>query len=274
MGLATAIGLGVAGIGSAISSSNNRKAARRAAQQSQQATDQSIALQRESRDMAFRRLDPFGNRGNAAGNAINALLGLGGSEVMGGPARMELPMQPNALSQFQGGAGQPYGLGDVPMMGGQFAPFNAVAQGGAQPMTAQQAQENAFERFRNSTGYQFRLSEGQDALNSGFAGSGLLQSGAALRALDDYRQGMAASEFGNYMGMLGGQQAVGAGAGSALAGVGQNFAGTVIDSNNMNAQNQMAAQLSRQNPFGNALGVWGGSMQNVLGAAMGGGFGR
>jgi len=58
--------------------------------------------------------------------------------------------------------------------------------------------------------------------------------------------------------MLGGQQAVGAGAASSLAGVGQNFAGTVIGANNFNAQNQMNAQLGQQNVFGNALGTIGG----------------
>jgi hypothetical protein len=64
--------------------------------------------------------------------------------------------------------------------------------------------------------------------------------------------------FYNYAGLLGNQQAVGAGGASALAGVGQNFAGTVIGSNNLNAQNQMNAQLSRQNPLANTLGVLGG----------------
>jgi hypothetical protein len=104
-----------------------------------------------------------------------------------------------------------------------------------------------------------------DGVSSAYAGIGGFQSGAAMRALQDRAGDVAGEEFANYMNALGNQQAVGAGAASAGAGVSQNFAGTVINSNNLNAQNQMNAQLSRQNPLGNALGLIGGAGLGFLG---------
>jgi hypothetical protein len=284
VGISTIVGGALAIGGSLISSGSSNSNSRRAAETSTQNNAANTALARESRDLALQRLDPFAGNGIAAGNQINALLGLGGSQVQGGPARAEFPA-PNALSQFEGypsGAGAPYGLGDTPGLrygGGRpnFTPDNpgvyrqpnALSQFNSGPtanmgpqtgQTAQQAAENGFDIFRNSTGYQFRLGEGLDAVNSGYAGSGLLQSGAALRGITEYGQNFASNEFGNYLNALGSQQAVGAGAASASAGVSQNFAGTVISGNNANTQNQINAQLGQQNGFANALGALGGGI--------------
>lgn len=329
IGTAAAIGLGVTALGAGASAISSNKASKRAAETSTENNAVNTALARDIYGQNQQALMPFMQRGNDAGNSINALLGLGGG------AQQQQQMQPNAFSQFQGqysgNAGSPYGLGDTAgLMGmgnslqgggdpyaayvranpdlqaefgrvskqfggdigayGQFhynrygqsegrqlpnmapqqqqgpTPVVPVAEAApivpGQPRPAspqQQAATNAFDIFRGSTGYQFRVNEGMDALNSGFAGAGLLQSGAALKSLDDYRQGMASGEFGNYVNALGTQQAVGAGAASSLAGVGQNFASTVINGNNFNAHNQMGAQLGRQNVFGNALGTLGGA---------------
>ena len=251
-------------VGSFIGSSSNKKAANKAAQQSQQATDQSLALQRESRDMALQRLDPYNNRGNLAGNQINALLGLGGAR----PTAPATAVQPNALSQFS--AAQRYGLGDSPMYATNTLATGGAAGGTATPsVTPQQAAQNAFDQFRQSTNYQFRLGEGLDAVNSGYAGSGVLQSGAALRGINDYAQNMASSELGNYLALLSQQQGVGAGAASAAAGVGQNFANNAANLivNNGNNQANAAIYRAQNNPFANALGAGVGVLSGL------GGFG-
>jgi len=309
IGTAAAIGIGLAGVGAGASAISANKNAKRAAATSQASTDANVGLAREIYGNNQQMLNPFMQRGNAAGNQLNALLGLGGSQVQGGPQAATLPgVQPNALSQFGGGsAASNYGLGDTPGyqfggIGGSAVGFNPASFGdqngsnrgtatlpygvasqpnglpssGIQPtitnnttgvpapQTGQQAQESAFDTFRNSTGYQFRLGEGLDAVGSAYAGIGGLQSGAAMRGINEYGQNFASNEFGNYAGLLSGQQAVGAGAASALAGVGQNFAGTVIGQNNFNAQNQMGAQLGRQNVLGNALGTLGGGAFGFL----------
>lgn len=286
-------------IGGFFASKSQNKASKRAAQTSERNTAANNALARDIYGQNKQTLSPFVNRGNVAGDQINALLGLGGSQQMGGPAAMP---QPNAMSQFGGyspagygditgnfrgasmapyaDAGMPYGIGDGfistgTMDGGMInATGNTMGQMPTQTgQTATQAQNAAFDNFRNSTGYQFRLGEGLDAVGSAYAGIGGLQSGAAMRGITDYGQNFASNEFGNYINALGNQQAVGAGGASALAGVGQNFAGTVIGSNNQNTQNQMAAQLGRQNPLANALGMAGGAMSQFGGDIFRGIFG-
>ena len=291
MGLVTGLALGAAAIGAGASAISSNSASKRAAETSQTNTDANVGLAREIYGQNRDALNPFMQRGNAAGNAMNALLGLGGSQTQGGPANVgALPGYgaPNALSQFGGsyagagpvqidgpaamqdargfvGAGLPYGIGDnfirtATVNNGMASNTQVGAQQNptmpAQGQTAQQAAEGAFDTFRNSTGYQFRLGEGMDGVTSAYAGIGGLQSGAAMRGINEYGQNFASNEFGNYMNALGGQQAVGAA--SSLAGVGQNFAGTVIGQNNFNAQNQMNAQLGQQNVFGNMLGTIGG----------------
>lgn len=287
MGLVTGLALGATAIGAGLSAVSANKASKRAAATSQSNTDANNALARDIYGQNRAALNPFMQRGNAAGNQINALLGLGGQQFQGGPAQFDmnsLPQggmgMPNAMTQFQPAmsAQDRAGLGDSPgyqfngapsfLSGGQQSmPMGATGvmpSGGsvtanpAGPQTAQQAANNAFDIFRNSTGYQFRLGEGMDGVTSAYAGIGALQSGAAMRGINEYGQNFASNEFGNYLNALGGQQAIGAGSASALAGVGQNFAGTIIDSNNFNAQNQMQAQLGRQNVFGNMLGTAGG----------------
>jgi hypothetical protein len=67
--------------------------------------------------------------------------------------------------------------------------------------------------FFESPGYQFRLGEGIRAVERSAAARGSLQSGAAMKAVQRYGEGLAGQEYGNYMAQLGGlagagQQAV------------------------------------------------------------------
>lgn len=278
MAIASAIvGGALAAGGSILAGKSANKAASKAAQVSSDNNAQNVALQREVYGQNKALLSPFVNRGNAAGDTINALLGLGGGYAQQQPAQQQQVL-PNALSQFRGGgaeyripalrndtytpAGAGYGIADG--QSGLGTPFYSATQ--QSPLSAQQAANNAFDIYRNSTGYQFRLGEGQNALNSGYAGAGILQSGDALRAATEYGQNFASNEFGNYLGYLGNQQGVGLSAGSAVAGVGQNYANNITQMNTQDAANQANALLSRQNPFANALGTIGGSF---LGGAFG-----
>lgn len=294
IGTAAAIGLGVAGVGSVLSSSSNRRAANRAAEASEQNAQVNADLMRDIYSQNRQVLSPFVNRGNAAGEQINALLGLGGSAANNNPATS----QPSAAAQWGLGDGMSgYSPAAARDMNPAVGPGNAgvtqwlsrygpnaemrrrfgmdapnTQQPTAQPttgsgsggMSAQDAAENAFDIFRNSTGYQFRLGEGMDALNSGWAGAGTLQSGAAMKSALEYGQNFASNEFGNYMGMLGNQQSVGAQSGGALAGVGMQHANSMVQNNNMNAASQANAQLMRgQNNFGNTLGMMGGVLAGL-----------
>jgi len=66
----------------------------------------------------------------------------------------------------------------------------------------------------NNPAYQFQLKQGQQALDRSSAARGMGYSGAQMKAAQDYGQGMASTEFGNYYNRLaglsqGGQQAAG-----------------------------------------------------------------
>lgn len=265
IGTAAAIGLGVAGVGSALGAKSSSKAASKAADTSLAVAQQNNALTEKIYNQNAAALSPYMTRGNAAGDQINALLGLGGGQ-------QSLPtQQPNALATAD------YGIAPNDYWGGGISGANSIlarrmaannnqATTYAPQQTSPQTAENAFDVFRNSTGYQFRLGEGMNALNSGYAGSGILQSGDALRAAQEYGQNFASNEFGNYMGYLSNQQGVGLAGTSALAGVGQNYV------NNVSANNRRAGDAAanaylikgQNNPFANALGVVGGGLLGGL----------
>ena len=61
-----------------------------------------------------------------------------------------------------------------------------------------------FSEFYKSPGYQFRQEEGQKAVERSAAARGSLQSGATMKELQRFSQGLASSEFGNYMSQLSG----------------------------------------------------------------------
>ena len=176
--------------------------------------------------------------------------------------------QNNALAQSvytaDRGALGPYAQAGNPA-GGQINALlglGGTPAAGADAVNPQQAAASAFDQFRNSTGYQFRLNEGMNALNSGLASSGVLQSGAAMRAAQEYGQNFASNEFGNYMGMLDNQQRLGLSATLGQVGLGQNYVGTITANSNNAGTNAANAALIRgqSNPFASALGALGGSV--------------
>ena len=119
--------------------------------------------------------------------------------------------------------------------------------------------------FQASPDYQFRLSQGMDAVGTDKAVNGLLRSGSALKALSNYAQNTAAGEFGNWWQRQ-----------SGLAGMGENAlatAGGVANANSQaigqNATNQGNAAIAN----GNAIGQLGGSVADILGRYLPGGGG-
>ena len=97
------------------------------------------------------------------------------------------------------------------------------------------ATSKAFNDYLNSTGYQFNLDQGLDAVSQSKAAAGLLNSGSAVKSLDSYATG--------------------------LAGVGANYAGAVSSNNNSAAGASANAGLSASNSvnslIGNALTAYG-----------------
>lgn len=117
--------------------------------------------------------------------------------------------------------------------------------------------------FTKDPGYDFRMQEGQKALERSAAARGGLQSGGTLKALSRYGQDYASNEYQNAytrfnadrdrrFGRLSSLAGVGQAANSAVGAAGQNYA-TNAGNNMMGAANaQGAAGIAGANAWGNA----------------------
>lgn len=107
--------------------------------------------------------------------------------------------------------------------------INSLIGLGGQP-----AQTQAFDTFRNSTGYQFQRDQGLSALDASAASRGALRSGAAQQSAQRFGDNLANQSFYNWAGLVADQRNIGASAASALAGVGNTYVSNV-SANNQNA---------------------------------------
>ena len=273
MGLITGIAAAASLAGGAISSSKANKAAKYAADQSLQVAQENNALAREFYGKNEGYLKPAIQRGETAGQYLNAFLGLPGPPQPAAPASNALAQ---GLQYGQVGMVDIPGIGSVQIPGGtganwqaalggqvpQPAGTTAVPAGGAlaQGVTQGNAQD-AFRSFLDTSDFAYQSALGRDAVNSYASGGGWLQSGAALQELQDRQNNINTGYRGEYLGYLGNQQGVGLSAGSALAGVGQNFVNT-IGANNRNAADAAsnARLYASNNNFGNTLATLGGTI--------------
>lgn len=166
--------------------------------------------------------------------------------------------------------------GPVSGFGGGTFNFNTTQatptqQQAGYPAITQQSARDAFDTFRNSTGYQFRLNEGLGALNSGWAGAGTLQSGAAGKSFIDYGQNYASGEFGNFWNMLGEQQNLTSGAANAMSGVNTTYANNAGNLAVANGNAQANAAVAKANNSNALLGGIFGSIGSGVGILQGAG---
>lgn len=115
------------------------------------------------------------------------------------------------------------------------------------------AANDALAKWRGSTGYQTGLNAGLDAVNTGYAARGVLESGAAQKALLKAGTDYSNQNFGQYYGMLSGQQ-----------GAGLNALGSVTGAGNAYAAQVGAANASQSSAAANAAIFGSLSQQNAL----------
>lgn len=274
MAIGTLAAIGIAGAvgGSILGSRSQAKAAKKAGRIAQNTATENNTLAREFYGKNEGYLSPYIQSGQAANGLLNDFIGI---------QQPQQAVQPQMQAQFspqsfggQGFAGQQYGYEGLD--GAQGAPnaFGGFAggfgggvpqgapQGQVQPNAASQFNSgDAFRRYIANSDYGFQLGEGMNRVNSGYAGNGTLQSGAAVRGAEDYRQNLQTGYRGEFANLLGNQQGVGLSAGSALAGVGQNFVNTISANNNSAGTAAANAALTKgaNNPFANALSLAGGA---------------
>lgn len=277
----------VASIGGAIlGSSAQKKAANTAAQAASDNTAANNALARDIYGQNKATLAPFVNTGTGASAAINALLGIGGVANNNTPVAANYTGQPqlpgvaqllarNGLFRGEPSAlqygynfleNQPVPQNDT-LMTTTGTPISYTQPSGVASQNG--AYQNAFDNYRNSTGYQFRFNEGMKALDNSYASRGVGQSGAAAKAALQYGQNIASGDFGNYLNALMAQQGVGLSAAGAQAGVSTNFVNQTTANNNAAASAAANAAIAKGNATANMWGGIAGGIGNIFGSSFG-----
>jgi hypothetical protein len=190
------------------------------------------------------------------------------------PPQMAAPL-PNGMPPLPDHLAPPQttGQGLAPPPTPVAPPAQTPAPAAPQTSNALSPQQDALHNFANSAGMQFQLEQGANALNNLYAARGQVQSGAAAKALQSFGQNTALQNyFMPYMSLLGGQQAIGAQSGAAIAGVGSNFgnAAASINQNSANALGQGAMNIGNANANNAIIGGLGtANMWNTVGGQLG-----
>lgn len=97
------------------------------------------------------------------------------------------------------------------------------------------AAAKAFGDWRGSTGYQFRLDSGVNAITGNAATRGTLDSGSTLKAITQFGQNTADQSFNTYLGNVDAIAGRGTNAIGAITGAGQTYANQIVNANNQQA---------------------------------------
>lgn len=267
------IGAVVGIAGSLISSSMASDASSEASAAQQAASREAVAEQRRQYDLTRQDLAPWRDVGSQAVTRLGTLLGLGAPNATGvteaqlrASGRFGNPVQWVPGSPFQA-PGQWVGSGDTIMqeMVTQYRypdgsvsdqPFMQIGSGidedalqaelarlnalGADPEYGSLMQDFSLADFEKDPGYEFRLSEGNKAIDRAASARGSFDSGATLKALLKYGQDFASNEFQNAWNrdasnktrkynFLAGTSGLGQTSANTLAVTGQNMANNVSD---------------------------------------------
>lgn len=149
-----------------------------------------------------------------------------------------------------------------------YAPWRSAGEGALGRLTGAMAGNQ--DQFKASPGYDFRLSQGVQAAERSAAARGLLGSGATMKAVQRYGEGLASSEYNNWF-----NQNLG------LAGLGQNAVNNTVNAGQNATNNITNLYQSNGNARASSYANTGSSINqginNALSAYLysrGGGFGN
>lgn len=231
MGIGAAIaGAAVVGAGASVISGN------KAAKAQKQAAQQSADIERYMYDTSRADYAPYREVGQGALYKLADMYGV--SRPMDVPAGT-VTAGPTASGVPTGG-----------LIGSAMGRFGGGFPGSTTPAAAPATQYTpGYSGFEASPGYQFRLSEGLKAAERSAAARGILGSGATLKALQRYGEGLASSEYENYANRLAALAGVGQTATAGTAAVGSQAAGGIAQA----YQNAGNARASAYQNTGQAI---------------------
>ena len=114
----------------------------------------------------------------------------------------------------------------------------------------------AMKFMQQDPSYQFRFGEGQKALENSALARGNFQSGNMLKAMSDYGQNMASTEFGNIANRFAGLSGVGQGTAQYIGNAGMNTAGQIGNNMINSAAARASGYAGVANSLGNAMGQY------------------
>lgn len=194
-----------------------------------------------------------------------------------------LGAQNSALGGQMGAYGDAYGQAVGDIQGGTQSALNYVEGGTEMGRADINATQNRMgdlyggglaAGFETDPGYQFRLSQGQDAINHAASAAGGRHGGDTLKALAEYNQNFASNEFNNYanrtMGMAQGADQNDFNKNAALAGLASQYGQSSAGISQQGGQSEAGLATLYGQQQGDAYGQWG---QQQSGTMMGQGAG-
>jgi hypothetical protein len=272
---------------SAYAANKSSKAAKGAANTQAQAAKDANQVQYQIYQQQRSDNEPFRQNALTAQNEYMTLLGLGAPQQATQPQPMGAAggAGPQTLGSVTGAYQPPGGNGIGRLVGGnpkrmdefdvgaQVAPYSppqavsapapqAQAVPVASGMTPEQAQQAAFDRFRNTPGYQFGLQTGFDQVQASAAAHGGLYSGATLKALQRYGNDYADQQgYTPYMNRLASLAGMGQTANAQNAQAGMNYANqtgnNLIGAGNARASGLVGQAQASNQLAGNIAGIGG-----------------
>jgi hypothetical protein len=205
-------------------------------------------------DNSSLKANPITSSGNTTGGGLSGLLN--GSVI--GMIDGKLPINAKTLVDPQQVFMKPELNSSTPDISGQGG---VVSNQGGQ-MTADQQKQYMQQTIQNQPGYQFQMDQGSQALQRSMAAKGLLNSGAAAKALTQYGQGYASSAANDYLNGLRSMAGLGQTSVQATGVAGMNTANQ-IGQNSIYAGNAQASGYANQaNSINSGLGGLTNAFQN------------
>ena len=286
--IAAAVGAGGALLGGLIGGDSQRSASNKATDAQSRAAADANALQKYMYDQTRQDAQPYRDIGYGALDQLSVLLGLSGGQGSVKPRQRTEDELRAALAPRYAGDAEGLNAAVQSWQQREQAKVDAWRQGNGQDtgglkdpnfglLTKKFEDQGPFtgKDLQNDAGYQFRLQQGQDALENSRAAMGGLFSGATGKALSEYGQGFASNEFqnaynrytndqniaynrynndqSNLFNRLSGLAGTGQTANQQVQGAGMNYAnqvgGNLIGMGNAQAANQLAQGNIRGNMF-------------------------
>lgn len=280
--------------GSLLGGLMGKNAAEDAAEAQQAAAMMQAQMQREIYDETTARFNPFYEGGLDADRAMAFELGLAPRPSFGGQTltvetvpgtagATGAPMNNGMLfgPAMQGVVGNSRTLGNRSRDGSYFGPdpqtetptqyrvgdkmFGSFAEAQAYA-DANSTAGTEYRGFKATPSYDFRRSEGLNAIDNSAASRGGLFSGATMKAAQQFGDGLAASEYTNFLNRLTQRAGQGQAAAGNMANAGANYAsgaGAALGNfGNAGAAGAIGGANALMGGINNAVGMW--NYQNTL----------